>query len=396
MALKTKSPINIITKKGVFFKKLFKSKQYEIGSNIDIKTEEDLVDRVRLLHLSKEELCFLVRRADKCGWQGIDSTKLIDYVKKVKGISCEKDLVQNAKSLCDKLKLGLSVEKAQKLVVLAKNIVCKKKTTKGFPYKSQSAMCKLLSKQNWVVPVIPHKLSGKYQFKDNENETKNAIIKSWQTIGGCDAYVNMEPDALIAKIDKYKTEKEAKKLKEKEACKARKKCDSDSDSDCSSSSDSDCSSSSDSDSDCDKKKKKKKKKKCSSDSLVSDCSDSTSATCSTEATCSTDNTSCTQSSDCSTDAAKSPKTAECTESEVMKAIDPCEVMGSKLVCEATIKKNRFCKIWTSKKDLKNTSKKAMDRAFRKCKEDGGCTESKAKDIAKNCADKQQSRKKSRC
>ena len=392
---KPKSPINIITKKGVFFKKLFKSKKYEIGSNIDIKTEEDLVDRVRLLHLTKEELCYLVRRADKSGWQGIDSTKLIDDVKRVKGISCEKDLVQNAKSLCDKLKLGLSVEKAQKLVVLAKNIVCKKKTTKGFPYKSQSAMCKLLSKQNWVVPVIPHKLSGKYQFKDGEEGTRNAIIRSWQTIGGCDAYVNMEPDVLVAKIDNCKAEKEAKKQKEKEACKARKKCDSDSD--CSSSSDSDCSSSSDSDSDsdCDKKKKKKKKKKCSSDSLVSDCSDSTSATCSTEATCSTDNTSCTQSSDCSSISPKVPKIAECTESEVMKAIDPCEVMGSKLVCEATIKKNRFCKIWTSKKDLKNTSKNAMDRAFRKCKEDGGCTESKAKDIAKKCADRQ-SRKKSRC
>jgi len=389
---KLKSPINIITKKGVFFKKLFKSKQYEIGSNIDIKTEEDLVDRVRLLHLTKEELCFLVRRVDRCGWNGINSTQLIDFVKKVKGISCEKDLVQNAKSLCDKLKLGLSVEKAQKLVVLAKNIVCKKKPTKGFPYKSQSAMCKLLSKQNWVVPVIPHKLSGKYDFKE---DTKNAIIKSWQTIGGCDAYVNMEPETLIAKIESCKKEKLAKKLKEKEACKARKKCDSDSDSDCSSSSDSDCSSSSDSDSDCDKKKKKKKKKKCSSDSLVSDCSDSTSATCSTEATCSTDNTSCTQSSDCSTDAAKSLKTAECTESEVMKAIDPCEVMGSKLVCEATIKQGRFCTIWKSKKELKKTSKNAMNRAFRKCKEDGGCTETKAKDIAKKCAERQ-SRKKSRC
>jgi hypothetical protein len=387
---KPKSPINIITKKGVFFKKLFKSKQYEIGSNIDIKTEEDLVDRVRLLHLTKEELCYLVRRADKSGWRGIDSTKLIDFVKKVKGISCEKDLVQNAKSLCDKLKLGLSVEKAQKLVVLAKNIVCKKKVTKGFPYKSQSAMCKLLSKQNWVVPVIPHKLSGKYKFKDDNQE---AIIKSWQTIGGCDAYVNMEPKDLISKIEKCKADKQTKKLKEKEACKARKKCDSDSDSDCSSS-DSDCSSSSDSDSDCDKKKKKKKKKKCSSDSLVSDCSDSTSATCSTEATCSTDNTSCTQSSDCSSISPKTEKTAECTESEVMKAIDPCEVMGSKLICEAAIKKNRFCKIWTSKKDLKNTSKNAMDRAFRKCKEDGGCTESKAIDIARKCADKQ-SRRKSR-
>ena len=386
-----KSPINIITKKGVFFKKLFKSKQYEIGSNIDIKTEEDMVDRVRLLHLTKEELCFLVRRADRCGWKGINSTQLIEFVKKVKGISCEKDLVQNAKSLCDKLKLGLSVEKAQKLVVLAKNIVCIKKQTKGFPYKSQSAMCKLWCKQNWVVPVIPHKLSGKYNFKDNVEETKTAIIKSWQTIGGCDAYVNMEPETLIDKIESCKKEKAAKKLKEKEACKARKKCDSDSD--CSSSSDSDCSSS-DSDSDCDKKKKKKKKK-CSSDSLVSDCSDSTSATCSTEATCSTDNTSCTQSSDCSTDVSKKSKTAECTESEVMKEIDPCEVMGSKLVCEATIKQNRFCTIWKSKKELKKTNQKDMNRAFRKCKEDGGCTETKAKDIVKKCA-AQQSRKKSRC
>jgi len=374
MATKPKEPksIKVLTKKGVLFRKLFKNEKnldQSIGSSIAIQTQEDMMDRVRLLHLSKEEICELEKKCSKNNWE-IDIEWLVTAVHKIKGMLCEKNMVRCAKQLCDKLKLCLSQEKAQKLVVLAQSLSEKKddakleKERKKFPYKNQRKMCCLAKSQNYLVPVIPSKLAKKYDYTDNV--TIDNVIQSWQSIGGCDSYKKMSVEDLKKKLDDCKKNKKDKKDKAKLL--RKQKCDSDSDSDsCSSSSDSDCSS--DSDSDCDKKKKKK----CDDSSS---CSSSSTASCSTASSCST-------SSSCSTDA-KKEKDVECTESEAMLEILPCPSKGTKLVCEKRIDNRKFRMIWKNKDKDGFTSTKDMDRAFKVCRTDGGCTQTKAKELVKSC------------
>ena len=370
--VKEPKSIKVLTKKGVLFRKLFKNEKnlgQSIGSSVAIVTQEDMMDRVRLLHLSKEEICELEKKCSKKDWE-LDIEWLVTAVHKIKGMICEKNMVRCAKQLCDKLKLCLTQEKAQKLVVLAQSLseITEKngKDKKKFPYKNQRKMCCLAKSQNYLVPVIPSKLQKKYGY--SENVTIDNVIQSWQSIGGCDSYKKMSVEDLKTKLDACKKTKKEKK--EKEKLLRKQKCDSDSDSDsCSSSSDSDCSSDSDSDSDCDKKKKKK----CDDSSS---CSSSSTASCSTASSCST-------SSSCSTDANKE-KDVECTESEAMLEILPCPSKGTKLVCEKRIDNRKFRMIWKNKDKDGFTSTKDMDRAFKVCRSDGGCTQTKAKDLVKSC------------
>jgi len=393
--------LRVLTVKGIFFTKLFKSQKQEYGKKIEIQSEEDLLDRLRLLCLTKEEVCRITEYGNKTDWdnKGLKIEEVIKFIKQAKGIVCEMELVDCAKKICDELCLDLSTEQAKKLIILATNLVCKKGSHKPFPYTSRSQMRKLLCcapTQNWHCPVIPTKLQKKYGYKNvvdetgkvtaeednNNNETIKAIITSWQSISCSEAYKGLAPEEIQQRIADITN----KKVQEKEERKKNKKIkcddsssDSDSDSDCSSDSESDCS-------DSDKKKKKKKKAKklrkllCAS-SDISSSSSSSSCTSIGNSECTVDSSDC--SSLTSGSSGKKAMKVDCTESDVMREIDPCEIMGTQLVCEPKINMKRFCQIWKKKGVDAVCSDGDMRRAFKECNKKEGCTPSKANDIAKD-------------
>jgi hypothetical protein len=62
------------------------------------------------------------------------------------------------------------------------------------------------------------------------------------------------------------------------------------------------------------------------------------------------------------------------------------------MCEPKIEFRTFKNIWEKKDSHGCTSRNDMARAFKQCKEKGGCTVTKAKDLAKECTERKSRRR----